>query len=500
MSAPATEKWMENQAMSENPRRLNPILRRRLLRYGALSLALGGTGFLGWSIGTCKGEASPAACAASRADAAPEPAAPVATAPKTEAAPAPAPTPSTPKAAPAPVAKVSVANTPAEKNGPVEKTTAVLRPKGTRGADAVVRWRSELAEGLELLEAGQPAEAQAWVGKQGLTDGPAQALEARALLALERFDEARKGFESCRTDAACAADSALGVALCEARGKLDAIPTGQLEDLLASKTASWGTGMAAYAYALHLPENPLLNGARIGDGLAKGKVEELQRYYLQKALLTRNLPLATERDCAKRLDELTARIILNPRRAHLLEMPKAALHRVAPGESLTSLGKQYDVNIGRICRLNGIGAKGVLIAGKTVKVLQGPALIQVDRWRLTATLLIDGVFIKQYPVGIGPDDKTPSGSFTIRKKVVNPDWYYEGKRYASGSAENILGARWLGFDTEEDGGRGAGLGIHGTTLPESVPGRESKGCVRMLNADVEELYDLVPQGAVVEVN
>ena len=496
------------------PWRPSSTVRRRALRWAALCLALGGTGFLGWALGTCRGAAGAAPVAASAARTAePSEATPAAAAapaakaePAKEAPPVPQrktddPTPATEKTSDA--ARKAATATDATAKGPAPGPSApaasVPHPKGTRGMDAIVRWNTPLAEGLALLESGQAAEALKWSQERASADGAALILKGRALLDLGRYEEARGCFAD-QAKASLAADAAFGLALCDAEGKAEAIPAGRLEALLESKDTSWGAGMAACTYALHLPDRALLNGERVGDSLAKGKGEELERHYLQKALLTESLPAPTEQACLKRLNELTARIVLNPRRAHLLDMPKAALHKVVPGESLTSLGKQYDVNIGRICRLNGLSAKGVLVAGKTVKVIQGPALVKVDRWRLTATLLIDGVFIRRYPVGLGPDDKTPSGAFTIRKKVLNPDWYYENKRIPAGTPENILGTRWLGFDGDENGGRGAGLGLHGTTIPESVPGRESKGCIRMLNADVEELYDWVPQGTVVEIN
>ena len=62
----------------------------------------------------------------------------------------------------------------------------------------------------------------------------------------------------------------------------------------------------------------------------------------------------------------------------------------------------------------------------------------------------------------------------------------------SGSPENSLGTRWLGFDKK-------GYGIHGTVEPETIGQQVSQGCVRMLNEDVEELYDLLPRGTRVTV-
>ena len=57
---------------------------------------------------------------------------------------------------------------------------------------------------------------------------------------------------------------------------------------------------------------------------------------------------------------------------------------------------------------------------------------------------------------------------------------------------NPLGARaiYIG-DTE--------FRIHGTTQPWSIGQAVSSGCIRMMNADVIELYDLVKVGAKVHV-
>jgi lipoprotein-anchoring transpeptidase ErfK/SrfK len=38
-----------------------------------------------------------------------------------------------------------------------------------------------------------------------------------------------------------------------------------------------------------------------------------------------------------------------------------------------------------------------------------------------------------------------------------------------------------------------GFGIHGTWQRDSIGKQSSAGCIRMLNEDVEELFDLVPR-------
>jgi len=63
-----------------------------------------------------------------------------------------------------------------------------------------------------------------------------------------------------------------------------------------------------------------------------------------------------------------------------------------------------------------------------------------------------------------------------------------------GDPNNPLGSRWIGF-----GEGGNGLGIHGTNEPDSIGKRVSLGCIRMLNADAELLYDCLIRGAEIEI-
>jgi lipoprotein-anchoring transpeptidase ErfK/SrfK len=75
---------------------------------------------------------------------------------------------------------------------------------------------------------------------------------------------------------------------------------------------------------------------------------------------------------------------------------------------------------------------------------------------------------------------------------VNPTWYKQGAVIPAGSPENILGTRWMGFDLPA-------YGIHGTTEPQSLGKQVTQGCVRMSNADVEQLFIIVPIGTEVTI-
>lgn len=105
-------------------------------------------------------------------------------------------------------------------------------------------------------------------------------------------------------------------------------------------------------------------------------------------------------------------------------------------------------------------------------------LIDAESYKLF--LLCDGKFLKEYPVAVGKS-KTPSpiGTFTITKKDT---W---GKGF---------GGRWLGLSVPW-----GKYGIHGTIFPSSIGHKASKGCIRMYNKDVAELYNFVSVGTVVTI-
>lgn len=102
--------------------------------------------------------------------------------------------------------------------------------------------------------------------------------------------------------------------------------------------------------------------------------------------------------------------------------------------------------------------------------------------------------IAMYPVGVGKiNSKTPVGYFKVVEKVVNPSWTDPDdlKVVIPSGENNPLGYRWLGI--------GGNYGVHGTNHPESVGHYVSNGCVRMVEADVEKVFDKVEVGTPVQI-
>ena len=98
----------------------------------------------------------------------------------------------------------------------------------------------------------------------------------------------------------------------------------------------------------------------------------------------------------------------------------------------------------------------------------------------------DSMLIQSYQVGLGANSSTPVGAFPIVSRAKQPDYKApDGSITPGGLQNNPLGTRWMGLAVK---GR-TGIGIHGTTDPDSIGDDKSKGCIRMRNEDVENLYD-----------
>jgi lipoprotein-anchoring transpeptidase ErfK/SrfK len=188
----------------------------------------------------------------------------------------------------------------------------------------------------------------------------------------------------------------------------------------------------------------------------------------------------------KRIEDINLKLLFSP-----LATSGSALYEIKPGDTLTKIAGQFKTTPELIMKSNNMSSDK-LFPGKKLKVWTLPFTIVVDKSQNLLMLKINEEVFKTYNVSTGLNDSTPAGNFKIINKLPNPTWFKAGGVVPAGSPENILGTRWLGFDL-------AGYGIHGTTEPQSLGQQVTQGCVRMLNAEVEELYAIVPLGTEVTV-
>jgi len=190
-----------------------------------------------------------------------------------------------------------------------------------------------------------------------------------------------------------------------------------------------------------------------------------------------------QKEIKDQLDKLNEEIIFSP-----APYPDAVMYTVQPGDALARIAKRFNTNYELIMKTNG-KASNRLSIGDQLKILTGKTKILISKRDFTLVLLLNDKYVKQYRIATGRNNKTPIGMFEVKNKMKEPVWYSpDGGVFPYGHQENILGTRWIGF---KDKPNLHGYGIHGTTQPETIGTESSNGCIRMLNRDVEELYDFV---------
>ena len=126
--------------------------------------------------------------------------------------------------------------------------------------------------------------------------------------------------------------------------------------------------------------------------------------------------------------------------------------------------------------------------------------IHLDLASRRISVIRDGQQLGLWPVAIGdPKTPTPAGVFKVENMRINPQYQStkSGKVHPVTGPGGPLGHRWIGFLQQGENQ----FGIHGTPWPHWVKIRAavSNGCVRMLNAHVQQLYDLVDVGTPVMI-
>jgi lipoprotein-anchoring transpeptidase ErfK/SrfK len=131
-----------------------------------------------------------------------------------------------------------------------------------------------------------------------------------------------------------------------------------------------------------------------------------------------------------------------------------------------------------------------------------PGTIVVKTGERRLYLILDSGKAMRYPVGVGRYGKQWAGTTRIDGKYSNPAWSppKEVKRdkpsmpdvIPGGSPRNPMGVAAMTLS-------GGEYAIHGTNMPGSVGGFVSYGCIRMLNADITDLYQRVSVGTTVVV-
>lgn len=186
---------------------------------------------------------------------------------------------------------------------------------------------------------------------------------------------------------------------------------------------------------------------------------------------------------AERIDSTATQIFTSSER-HF-----AKPHFVEYGETLGSIADDYAVPWQYLAMLNRVTPQ-TLQAGQQLKVVRGPFAAVVDLSDFSLTVHAHGWYVHRYRIGIGKDERTPTGQFTVQNKLENPTWYSpDGEVVDADDPENPLGEYWLGL--------GDHIGIHGTIDPSTIGRAASRGCVHLADEDISEVFALLSVGSTV---
>ncbi|MCK0209222.1 L,D-transpeptidase family protein [Starkeya koreensis] len=132
---------------------------------------------------------------------------------------------------------------------------------------------------------------------------------------------------------------------------------------------------------------------------------------------------------------------------------------------------------------------------------EAPGTIVIDTPNTYLYYVLPGGKAERYGIGVGREGFTWAGTEKISRKAEWADWRPPAEmierqpylpRFMAGGPGNPLGARTMYLG-------GTIYRIHGTNQPSTIGKFMSSGCIRMLNEDVENLYERVKVGTKVVV-
>jgi len=177
---------------------------------------------------------------------------------------------------------------------------------------------------------------------------------------------------------------------------------------------------------------------------------------------------------------------------------------VPAARSIASEGEKFPINKSEIKLV----PKKFRRRAVRIETNEPPGTIIVDTRQRYLYLVQSGGTAMRYGIGVGRQGFSSSGTAVIRRKAKWPRWtppaeMVERDPLAAewaggmpGGPRNPLGARALYLF---QGNIDTLYRIHGTYQPQSIGKAVSSGCIRLINADIADLYQRVRIGARVVV-
>jgi L,D-transpeptidase ErfK/SrfK len=188
-------------------------------------------------------------------------------------------------------------------------------------------------------------------------------------------------------------------------------------------------------------------------------------------------------------------------------------YSVAAGDSLSSVGARFGVEVAALASANGLTSGSRLVVGQGLRVDARHLVPDLPEWGIVVNVpqrflfyAEEGKPVLAFPVAVGRASwRTPTGRLQIATRERHPVWdvpvsiQAEMRRLrhpvltkVPPGPENPLGDYWMGLF-------GSGCGIHATNFPASIYGFRTHGCIRLHPNDAAELFARVVVGLPVEI-
>jgi len=280
-----------------------------------------------------------------------------------------------------------------------------------------------------------------------------------------------------------------------------------------------------HADANHQPIEP----APVGSDLTAAELYELglqlmadskfvqARSVLSRALFSGQLAAGQATSARNKLTDLAKETLLAGRVYE--DDPYTFRYVVQPGDTLQGIERALELHVPYqlIMQVNGIKDARRIEAGDTLMMVRGPFHAVINKSDFTMDIYLhreglEKIFIERKDVGLGKDDNMPVGMWRVKLggKALHPTWYPPPRSELQGPIRygelnypfGELGL-WIpmeGIDENTERFSRSGYGIHSTDKPESIGRRESLGCIRLADPDIEVVYALLyEQWSTVEV-
>jgi len=182
-------------------------------------------------------------------------------------------------------------------------------------------------------------------------------------------------------------------------------------------------------------------------------------------------------------------------------MPEKTKHRIEAGDLIAKLTKKYGNTQDFLLKANGIEKPELLRIGRGIWVMDNPVFeLTVFKKGGSAVLTLNGRFFKRYVIGVGKSEASPKGTYRVSGRIKNPDFAgSEPSEKDATDSKSAMGTCWLALAATDETPEVNNFGLHGTWNESSLGRPSDAGYIRFRNADIEELYVLLPLGSLVNI-